>query len=163
MKKLELNREYLKRHLFVVLVFASVGGWFAYDGYVKYPRTPAEELYTSIEGSPPPEGTDLVKFKKQKTDSQRIFAAFLLFAAFTVGMRLARNAAFRFSWDENSFTLGGRGHGYEAVVKTDFSKWEKSGIMRVTTSSGRFVLDSWHHSGVDEFRKELLKHIPGES
>ena len=68
--KLKLNGEYAGRHLFVTLLMVGLCGWFGYDGFVRYPATPAAELYKSIEGSDAPDGFDLEAFKAQKTKTQ---------------------------------------------------------------------------------------------
>ena len=49
--KLKINSEYATRHLFVTLLMIGLGGWFGYDGFVRYPATSADALYRSIEKS----------------------------------------------------------------------------------------------------------------
>ena len=85
--KLVLNKEYAGRHLFVTLLMVGLCCWFGYDGFIRYPATPAAELYASIEGSEPPEQmTDeqLEAFKKQKTQTQYGFTALTFLAALVV-------------------------------------------------------------------------------
>ena len=86
--KLKLNREYATRHLFVTLLMLGLGGWFGYDGFVRYPATPAAELYKSIEGSDAPAGFNLEAFKVQKTKTQYGFTFLCFLAALIVGSRL---------------------------------------------------------------------------
>lgn len=155
MNDLKLNREYLRRHIFSILVFLGIGCWFAYDGFIKYPATDPVELYVSIEGSQPPEGYDVQKFKVQKTKSQKLFALFLLLASSAVAFRLTKNALFRFSWNEEGFEYGGKKISYSDVVKVDESLWKKRSILVITTNSGKVVLDAWHYTGVGEFKKHL--------
>ena len=84
MTRLKLNPEYAKRHLFVTLLMVGLCGWFGYDGFVRYPATPAAELYASIEGSEPPEQMtvgQLESFKRQKTQTQYGFTVLALLAA----------------------------------------------------------------------------------
>jgi hypothetical protein len=42
MTKLKVNPEFFRRHLFVTVLMAGLGAWFAYDGYVKYPSQSEE-------------------------------------------------------------------------------------------------------------------------
>ena len=35
MTTLKLNREFLVRHLFALVVFAALGGWFGSDAFVR--------------------------------------------------------------------------------------------------------------------------------
>ena len=90
--KLKLNGEYAGRHLFVTLLMVGLCGWFGYDGFVRYPATPAAVLYKSIEGSDAPDGFDLEAFKAQKTKTQYGFTFLTLFVALVVGSRLAKSA-----------------------------------------------------------------------
>jgi len=149
--KLTLNREYAMRHLFVTLLMIGLGGWFGYDGFVRYPATPAAELYKSIEGSDAPEGFDLEAFKVQKTKTQYGFTILAFFVALVVGSRLHKSYAFDFSFDDEGFVYRGRRHTYDAVKKVDRSQWEKKGILVVDG----ITLDSWHHIGVKEFAEKL--------
>lgn len=104
--KLKLNREFAVRYSLVALLFLGMGGWFAFDGFVRYPRTSAAELYRSIEKAEVPEDMPpaaLEAFKRQKTASQKGLALVLTVAAAWVGLLLARAAAFRFDYDEKGF------------------------------------------------------------
>lgn len=156
--KLSINKEYLQRHLFVTVLMAGLGCWFGYDGFVKYPQTPAVELYRSIEKSDPPESLDLEAFKRQKTQTQYGFTLLSLLAALVVGFRLYRSAKFAFEFDDDGFTCKGRRHAYGEVKSVNRSKWEKDSILTVVLESGeKIVLDGWHHSGVREFESRLPK------
>ena len=147
MKRLTLNREFAVRHLGVAALMLGLFLWFGYDGLVKYPSTPAAELYRTIEGSDAPEGFDLDAFKRQKTQTQYGFAALALLAALVVGGHVAWLARFRFEYDDDGFSAGGRPRRAFADVKSaDWSKWEKKGIVRMDG----VTLDSWHHEGVKE-------------
>ncbi len=154
--KLHLNREFLLRHVFSLLVFLALGGWFAFDAYVRYPRTDARELYTSIEKSAPPEGLDLPAFKKQKTQTQSILALLTLAAAAGVGLHLLMVARFAFSFSDDSFSCGAESFSYSDVSKVDSTRWSAKGILVVYAGGRKMALDSWHHSGVKEFY-EILK------
>ena len=153
--KLALNREYARNHLFVTVLAAGMGIWFGYDGLVKYPATPARELYFSIEKAEPPEGMTpaaLEEFKAQKTRTQHGFALFSLVAAAVVGLRLLKSARFRFEFDDDGFTDSSGRHGWRDVTRIDDRDWEKKGITRLAMADGRrVVLDAWHHTGVKEF------------
>lgn len=148
--KLKLNGEYAMRHLFVTLLMVGLCGWFGYDGLVRYPTTPAAELYRSIEGAPPDEkmsAEDLEFFKAQKTKTQYGFTALTLLAALVVGLRLLKSARFQFEFDDSGYVYCGRRRAYADIKSVDRSRWEKKGIVKVDG----IMLDSWHHLGVREF------------
>ena len=151
MTRLKLNPEYAKRHLFVTLLMVVLGGWFGYDGFIRYPATPAAELYRSIEGSEAPEDYDLEGFKQQKMGTQYGFMILAFFAAAVVGSRLMRSRRFKFGYTDDCYVYRGRRHPLSKIKKIDRSKWEKKGVVKVDG----IVLDSWHHLGVKEFVERL--------
>ena len=154
--KLTINREYLQRHLFVTVLMAGLGCWFGYDGLVKYPETPAIELYRSIEKSDPPASLDLEAFKAQKTKTQYGFTILSFLAAIVVGLRLANSARFRFEFDDEGFSCAGKRRKYDEICVVDRSKWQKDSILALKLNSGeKIVLDAWHHVGVREFESKL--------
>lgn len=145
--KLTINREYAMRHLFVMLLMLGLGCWFGYDGFVRYPATPAAELYRSIEGADAPENVDLEAFKAQKTKTQHSFAFLALLVALVVGVNLFRSFRFQFEFDDEGYAYGGRRRRFGEIGAVDWSRWEKKGIVKVDG----ITLDSWHHVGVKEF------------
>ena len=155
MVKLKPNREYVMRHLFVTLVMVGLCGWFGYDGFVRYPATPADELFTSIEGREPGErelqGDYLEKFKTQKTQTQYGFTALAFLAALIVGLRLLKSCRFQFEFDDEGFVYKGVRRAYADIKKIDRTQWTKKGIIKVDG----IVLDAWHHVGVKEFAEKL--------
>ncbi len=151
MTKLRLNPEYAKRHLFVTILMVGLGGWFGYDGFVRYPAMPAAELYKSIEKSEAPEGFDLEGFKKQKIGTQYGFMILAFFAAAVVGSRLMRSRRFKFAFTDDCYVYRGRRHLLSAIKTVDRSKWDTKGIVKVDG----VTLDSWHHLGVREFVEKL--------
>ena len=157
--KLKLNREYAMRHLFVTLLMLGLGGWFGYDGFVRYPATPAAELYKSIEGSDAPAGFNLEAFKAQKTKSQKGFAALALVAAVFVGSGLLTSLRFRFAFDDDGFTVGSERHGWNEIKSLDDAAWAKKGITRIMLERRTITLDAWHHTGVKEFHEKAILAI----
>ena len=151
MTRLKLNPEYMKRHLFVTLLMVALGCWFGYDGFIRYPATPAAELYRSIEGNEAPEDYDLEGFKRQKMGTQYGFMILAFFAAAVVGSRLLRSKRFRFGYTDEFYVYRGCRHPIASIKRIDRSKWEKKGIVKVDG----IVLDSWHHLGVKEFVEKL--------
>jgi len=149
--KLTLNREYATRHLFVVLLMTGLCCWFGYDGFVRYPATPAAELYESIEGSKPLPTCNLAAFKKQKTQTQYGFTLLSGLAALIVGFRLLKSYRFEFDFDEEGFVYRGKRHAYADIKTVDRSKWATKGILKVDG----ITLDAWHHVGVKEFESKL--------
>lgn len=156
MKSLKINTEFLYRHLGVCLLMFGLGCWFGYDGFVKYPNTPAAELYEQIEKSKPPEGFALEAFKRQKIKSQYGFTALCLVASALIGIHLASVAMFRFDHDETSFVWNGKKYALSDVKSVDRSQWKKKGIVKLELADGvRVTLDAWHHLGVKDFEKLL--------
>lgn len=155
--KLTLNREYAQRHLFVAVLMFILAGWFGYDGFIRYPATPAAELYRSIEKSDAPEGFDLESFKNQKTKTQHGFTLLSFLASLIVSARLLKSARFKFEFDENSFTVNGKFHSLDEKIDFDWRQWGKKGIVALKPQNDdAFSLDSWHHNGVNEF-VDLIK------
>ena len=153
--RLKLNMDYAKRHLFVTVLMAGLCCWFGYDGFVRYPATPAAELFASIEGREPSakerEGGFLEKFKEQKTKTQYGFTILAGLAALIVGSRLFASYKFDFEFDDDGFVYQGRRRAYSDIKKVDRSQWEKKGIIRIDG----IALDAWHHVGVKEFVEKL--------
>ena len=163
MKRLRLNPDYLRRHLFAAVVMAALGGWFGYDGAVRYPNMAPDELYRSIEQAEPPEGLDLEAFKRQKTNAQLGLALGLVVAAGVVGLRLFLSSRLDFAWDEAGFSVDGRRYAPADVASLDRSRWESKGILKLKLNDGRVaVLDAWHHLGVREAAAELFP-LPDEA
>lgn len=154
--KLTLNREFALRYGAVALLFLGMGGWFGFDGLVRYPRTDAAELYRSIEKAEPPEGVALEKFKRQKVESQLGLMVAALCASAAVAFVLLKAASFRFEFDDAGFVCRGVRHGYAEIGEIDFSRWAKKGIVLFGCGRERIVLDAWHHAGVGEF----VAHLP---
>lgn len=153
MKRLTLNREFAVRHLGVALLMLGLSGWFGYDGFVRYPATPAAELYRSIEGNDAPAGFDLDAFKRQKTQTQHGFALLALLAALVIAGHVGLLARFRFEYDDEGFVFRGTRRKFADVKAVDWSQWEKKGIVRVDG----ITLDAWHHAGVREVAERLKK------
>lgn len=159
MVKLKLNREFLLRHLFSLAVFLALGGWFAYDAFVKYPATPARDLYVAIEKSEPHESFDLEAFKIQKTGTQRILAGAALLAAFCIGAHLFAVSRFTFEFDEGGFTVGSKRFSYGDIKNVDTSKWAKKSILVISGEGWKTSLDAWHHEGVKDFYEKLTSGV----
>ena len=149
--KLTLNREFATRHVGVALLMLGLSCWFGYDGFVRYPATPAAELYKSIEGSDAPAGFNLEAFKTQKTQTQYGFTFLTLLASLVIGGHVWLLSKFRFEYDDESYTFAGRRVAIRDIKSVDRSQWEKKGIIRVDG----IKLDAWHHAGVKEFVEKL--------
>ena len=149
--KLTLNREFATRHVGVALLMLGLSCWFGYDGFVRYPATPAAELYRSIEGSDAPAGFNLEAFKVQKTQTQYGFTFLTLLASLVIGGHVWLLSKFRFEYDDESYTFAGRRVAIRDIKSVDRSQWEKKGIIRVDG----IKLDAWHHAGVKEFVEKL--------
>ena len=159
MKRLTLNREFATRHLGVALLMLGLSGWFGYDGFVRYPATPAADLYRSIEGSDAPAGFDLEAFKRQKTQTQYGFTVLSLLAALIIAGHVGALAAFRFEYDDEGFVYRGVRRAFVDVKRVDWSKWKEKGIVRVDG----IKLDAWHHAGVCAVAAKLKPDGEGAS
>lgn len=158
--QLKSNREFVLRHLFVTVLLAGMGLWFAYDGLVTYPSLSARELYLKIEHAEPHDRVDLDAFKRQKTQSQYGFSVLALAASLAVGLHLLACTRFRFAFDETGFDWNGRRYGYGDIRAVDRSRWEKKAILRLVLADGsRVTLDAWHHAGVRDFESGLGARI----
>lgn len=157
--ELKLNREYALRHLFVVALTVGLCGWFGYDGFVRYPATPAYDLYVAIEKAEPQAGADLETFKAQKIGSQKGFALLALLAAAFVACGLWKSSRVRFSFDDNGFIAGTQWYGYGEIKSLDDAAWAKKGITKIVLEGRTVVLDAWHHTGVKEFHEKALLAI----
>ena len=132
MTKLVLNKEFAVRHIGVALLMLGLSGWFAYDGYVAYPKH------------------DDAWFEQQhlRKDNairrQREFMVLALIAALVIAGHVGVVAKLDFSYNEEGFVCGGVKRSFADVKSVDWSKWEKKGIVKVDG----IVLDAWHHVGV---------------
>ncbi len=153
--KLRLNREYARNHLFVTILMAGLGLWFAYDGFIKYPATPAAELYEQIEKAKPPTDFKLEAFKKQKIQTQYGFTIFSLLASLIIGGRLLKSARFDFSFDADGFSVAGTRFPFSDITAVDKRLWEKKGILKLNVANKTITLDAWHHEGVKDFYQQL--------
>jgi len=154
--KLTLNKDFARRHLGVALLMAALGCWFGYDGLVRYPATPAAELYRKIEGSDAPTGFDLDAFKRQKTQTQYGFTLLSLLAALVIGGHLWAVSKADVSFDDEGFVVSGRRHVWSDVASIDRKDWDRKGIVVLRLSDGSSLkLDAWHHTGVKEFHAKL--------
>ena len=139
MTELKINREFAVRHLAVALLFLGLSGWFAYDGYVNYPRQ--DETFF--------EARHLRR--ENAIARQKEFSVLALIAALVVAGHVWVLSRFRFSFDDKGFVCGGRRFAWSDVKDVNRSQWEKKGIIRVNG----IKLDSWHHAGVKEFVSTL--------
>lgn len=159
--KLQLNREFATRHLGVAVLMLGLACWFGYDGFVAYPARSAHDIYVSIEKSEPPPTMNLEAFKAQKIQTQYGFA-FICFAAALViafGVQLNRHRTLEWDDEQMSGTLtGGRTLAFADIAEADDSRWAKKGILVLKAKDGRKVkLDAWHHTGVEEIARRVLK------
>ena len=123
------GREYrIRRYLFVGLMVAA-GLWFAYDGFIGYPRqwekfsrmTPDERAHTT---APPPPFS--IRIQKE------LALSLLLLAPTCLGIFLYRS---RGSYRMNAETLSVPGHPpvqFSQILELDKSLWDRKGIAKVT-------------------------------
>jgi len=122
---------------------AALGCWFAYDGYVAYPATPAAELYAGAHGGEKPQSeAQAEKFKAGAIPRQKQFMAL----AFGFAFCLAANV---FLLWRKEYDLDG------AITDVDRRDWQKKGIIRFKVDGRKVTLDSWHHQGVKAIAEKL--------
>lgn len=154
--KLTVNREFAIRYLGVAALMLGLAGWFGYDGFIRYPATPAADLFAEAhQGAAAPDEATAVRFKETAVPRQKQFMVLAMIAALLIGGRVAKARRFDFSFDETGFTAGGERHEFAAVKDIDRSKWDKKGIISFSADGRRFKLDAWLHAGVEEFVKKL--------
>jgi len=153
---LTINKEFLRRHLFVVVLMAGMGAWFGYDGFVRYPSlTPARLYADAHNGTEARSAEEAEKFYRTAIPRQKEFMTLCLGAALLVGLHLLAVSRLRFAFDEGGFTWKGRRYAFGDIRSVDRSKWDKKGILKLTLADGTVTLDGWHHVGVDAFEKLL--------
>lgn len=141
-RKLTLNREFAVRHLGVALLMLGLSGWFAYDGYIAYPKQ--DDAWF--------ESRHLQR--ENATKRQKEFAVLALLAALAIAGHVGFVARLRFSFDDSGFVCGdGKRRLFSDVKKVDWSMWEKKGIVKVDG----ITLDAWHHAGVRDVAEILKK------
>lgn len=150
MTSLRINREFALRHLGVAVLMAALSGWFAYDGYIAYPRQ--DDAYF--------EARHLRR--AAAIDRQKEFMALAFLAAILIGGHVFAIARFRFAFDDEGFVFRGKRRSYADIVRVDWSKWEKKDILAIETESDRIVLDGWHHLGVKEFAEKMKGRKSGK-
>ena len=139
MKKLKVNPEFFKRHLFVTVLMFALGCWFGYDGFVTYPA--ADDKYI--------EERHLVR--ETATERQKQFMVLAFLASAAVGFHLWKVVSFWVEYDGEGFVYNGEKHLYKDVKTVDRSQWEKKSIVKVDG----IVFDAWHHIGVKDIEKNL--------
>ena len=137
--RLRPNPEFVRRHLFVAVLMAAMGGWFGYDGYVNYPSQ--DDAFFA----------DRHLERENAIRRQKEFMLLALAASALVGGHLWAVTRFRFEFDETTFTWRGERKAIADVREIDRSQWAKKGILKVDG----IKLDAWHHLGVKEFESKL--------
>jgi len=139
MKRLRLNREFAVRHLAVAVLMFAMSAWFAYDGYVDYPRQDDAFFETRH------------LQRESAIARQKEFMVLAFLAALAIGGHVLVLARFRFEFDDEGFVFKGVRRRYSEIAKIDRSLWEKKSIIKIDG----LKLDAWHHSGVKEFVERL--------
>ena len=138
--KLQLNREFARRHLGVALLMAGLCGWFLYDGAVKYPKQDDQFFET------------LHQKRETAIARQYQFSAITFVASLVIAGLVGLESRKRFDF------------GKDDVVEVDFSKWDRKRIAYAVLKGGkRATLDAWHFAGVREFLAELGHPAPDDS
>lgn len=137
--RFKLNKEFAVRYLGVAALMAALGGWFAYDGYVKYPSMDAEALYREAHsGETAATPGQAEKFKENAVPRQKQFM--VLAWGFAVFLAVKVFLLWRKEYD-----LDGE------ITEINRKDWIKKGIIRFKVNGRKVTLDAWHHEGVKEF------------
>lgn len=148
--KLTINREFFFRHLFVAILMAGLGGWFAYDGYIGYPSMTPQALYKQIEKVDAPSADAENRVYKNAIERQKQFMVLAFLASLAVGLHLFFVCRLDFEWSDDGFTWKGKRYALSDIIRIDRSKWERKQICVIHVNGGAIVLDAWHHNGVKE-------------
>jgi len=172
-----ISKGYIWRPGLIGLAALAAGGWFLYDGAVKYPRQQqmwqAHNQITREHVDDPIEAAkaweDLAaangwssKKPVEKTDTDIMTQKII--AGITVPVGLYFCVVFltsRSKWveaDEQGLaTSSGQRSAYESIISVDKSRWQSKGIAVVHTKdngqAGRIVLDDW------KYEREPTKRI----
>ena len=149
--KLQLNREFARRHLGVALLMAGLCGWFLYDGAIVYPQKDEayfEQLHTQ---------------KQRAIDRQFQFAGLTGLVAIIIALGVLRNKRRTLEWDDTQMcgTLtDGKPLAFDEVEGVDARRWKSKGILVVYAKDGRhFILDTWHHVGAKELAEKIMDDV----
>lgn len=160
MKQLKPNREFVLRHLFVALLMLGMSGWFAYDGWVKYPSMSQDALYEMVEKQPAPNSEAAAKVAANAIHRQKEFTCLALLASLVIGAHLAAVMRQRFEYSDDGFAVDGAKYSFNDIAQVDDGAWQKKGIVRlILKNTRRVTLDAWHHSGVKEFHEILERTL----
>ena len=172
--KLRLNREYATRHLGVALLFLGLGGWFLFDGSVRWPAENAAwekrtgttvaaalQAHPELRNEHEKENrNDIPPHWPHELARQHQFAGICGFAALLIAGLVGLNWKQTLEWDDVQMTgslTGGRPLALSDIVGVEDAQWERKGILVLIAKDGRRVkLDSWHHAGVDEIVAKIL-------
>jgi hypothetical protein len=135
------GRYYRNARYVMVLLCLGLAGWFAYDGWVAWPRENAHALQRGEEKLPRSDFDILL---------QRLLAGTLPFVGLGILIRALHHSRGEYRLDGH--TLHVPGHPpvpLDAVRQIDKSKWERKGVARIeyelpgTTASRRLTLDDF--------------------
>ena len=134
MKRLRLNREFAVRHIGVALLMFGLSCWFAYDGYVEYPRHDDEWF----------EQRHLKK--ESATRRQREFMVLAFIAALVIAGHVAVVARLDFEYDDEGFVCGGEKRSFaldEGILGSFLERWKSHREMweRAAADAGADLLD----------------------
>ena len=139
--KLQLNREYVLRHLGVAVLFLGLCGWFS------------EQILHGRQG-------DFDKLKQEAINRQYQFAGICGIASLLIALGVGRCRLQTLEWDDEKMCgslTGGKPLAFSDVSGVDDRRWEKKGILVVYAKDGRrFTLDTWHHTGAKELAEKIL-------
>jgi hypothetical protein len=135
------GRYYRNARYLMVLVCLCLAAWFAYDGWVAWPRENAQALQRGEEKLPRSEFDILL---------QRVLAGALPFAGLGILIRALHHSRGEYRLDGH--TLHVPGHPpvpLDGIRQIDKSKWERKGVARLdyelpgTTETRRLTLDDF--------------------
>jgi hypothetical protein len=135
------GRYYRNARYLMVLLCLALAGWFAYDGWVGWPRENAKALQQGFEKGPHSDFDILL---------QRVLAGVLPLAGVGILIRALHHSRGEYRLDGHSLHVPGHPPvPLDAIRQIDKSKWERKGVARIdyepagTTETRRLTLDDF--------------------
>jgi hypothetical protein len=166
--------DYRIRRLLIAVMFLGMAGWFAYDGWVKYPRQNLR--YAKARGDEEAVQRLDEEFKNTQKHSdtsirwQRNLAIMLPFGALAMAIWAFYSSRGVYRFADN--TLHVPGHPpvpLDAIVRIDQRKWDRKGIAYIDYElqgkPGRLKLDDYIYDRkpTDEIHKIITDSLASEA
>ncbi len=156
----KIDGSYRIKLIIMTVVLLALSGWFAYDGFVKYPlQQEQSEVYASYMqpavGDPDYDGWVeeakangwSEKAPKPKSDNdimlQKVLSSICLVLGLVVGTATLRRMLLTVSANEEGLAVNGNVTPWAELTEVESSKWLTKGILIVRHANGKVLLDDW--------------------